>query len=88
MTEEQWKHLYGLDAKHQRQRYLRHLLFLVESKAKWKEVVAEERKAKIGTKERIQTERKTNQHIVYGLGHNSLMLRITKQTINKWYNRK
>lgn len=57
---------------------------IAEKKAKKEEV----RESKKGNREKVIAERVSNPHIVYGLGHNSLMLRINKQTMNKWINHK
>lgn len=86
LTEEHWQHLYELDTKHQRKRFCRFLLLKKQAKAEKKERAAEEREAKKGNRERIRAERDANPHIVYGLGHNSIHLRINTQTMNKWIN--
>lgn len=88
MTDEQWQHLYELDTKHQRQRYCRFLLIKKQAKSEKKERAVEERDTKKDHHERIIAERLANKHIVYGLGHSSLLLRICRQTLNKWRNRK
>lgn len=88
ITDEQWQHLYELDTKHQRQKYCNYLLTRKQSKAEKKERAKEESEAKKGNRERIIAERAANTHIVYGIGHNSLLLRICRQTLNKWRNRK
>lgn len=51
-----------------------------------KAIADAEKEAKKGNRERIQAERSANPHIVYGLGHNSLHIRITSQIMNKWIN--
>lgn len=88
MTEEEWQHLYGLEVKHQRKRYCRYLLVRNEARAEKKHSKEVEKESKKGNRERIVAERHSNQHIVYGLGHNSPLLRVTSQTVNKWINSK
>lgn len=88
MTDDQWQHLCELDTKHQRQKYCRYLLQKKEAKAEKKERVALRSEASKDYRERVRAERAANEHIVYGLGHNSLLLRICRQTLNKWQNRK
>lgn len=88
MTDEHWQHLCELDTKHQRQKYCRYLLQKKEAKAEKKEVVEQRREAKKGTKERVRAERIANEHIVYAVGHNTLFLRVCRQTLNQWRNRK
>lgn len=88
MTDEQWKHLFELDTKHQRQKYCRYLLVRKEAKAEKKERAEQRSEAKKDHRERVRAERAANEHIVYGLGHNSMLLRICQQTLNKWRNRK
>lgn len=88
LTEEQWKHIYELDAKHQRKKYCRFLLQKMQAKAEKKTRIQEERESKKGNREKILAEREANPHIVYGVGHNTLLLRINSQTINRWINMK
>lgn len=88
MTEAEWQHLYTLDAKHQRKRYCRYLLIRNQARAEKKELKEKERESKKGKRERILAERESNKHIVYGVGHNTLILRVNSQSINKWLNRK
>lgn len=88
MTDEQWQHLYELNTKHQRQKYCRYLLQRKYAKFEKKERAEQVRDTKKGTRERILAERAANDHIVYGVGHNTLLLRICRQTLNKWRNRK
>lgn len=88
LTDEQWQHLCELDTKHQRQKYCRFLQHKKQAKAEKKERAKEEIVLKEGTRERKIAEREANEHIVYGLGHNFLLLRINRQTLNKWRNRK
>lgn len=88
LTEEQWQHIYELDAKHQRKRYCRFLLLKMLAKEEKKTKIQEGREAKKGNRERILAAREANSHIVYGVGHNTLLLRVNSQTINKWINMK
>lgn len=88
MSDEQWQHLYGLDTKHQRQKYVNYLLIRKHAKLEKKERAEQTREGKKGTRERVLAERTANEHIVYGVGHNTLLLRICRQTLNKWRNRK
>lgn len=88
LTEEQWQHIYELNAKHQRKRYCRFLLLKMLAKEEKKTKIQVEREAKKGNRERILAAREANSHIVYGVGHNTLLLRVNSQTINKWINMK
>lgn len=60
----------------------------VQAKELKKELAEMERPIKRENRDRIRAERESNSHITYGLGHNSLLLRINPQTINKWINMK
>lgn len=84
VTEEDWQHLCELEAKHQRKRYCRYLLHRIQYKVKKKELSVIEKESKKGNQERIRAERDANPHLNYGLGHNSLLVRVNTQTINKW----
>lgn len=88
LSEEQWQHLYELDTKHQRKRYCRYLLVRNEARAEKKELNELRKPLNEMKRERILADRESNQHIVYGVGHNSILLRISPQTINKWLNMK
>lgn len=88
LTEVQWQHLYGLDTKHQRVKYCQGLLEKKEATAKKMKLREEKREANKGLRERIRAEREANPHIVYGLGHNSLHIRITNRVITKWLHSK
>lgn len=88
ITDEQWHHLCELDTKHQRQKFCRYLYRKKLSKVEKKERAKDQIEAKKEKHERTIAEREANEHIVYGLGNNSLLLRIGRQMINKWRNRK
>lgn len=88
ITDEQWQHLCKLDVKHQRQRYCRYLQWKKQFKADKMERTKKERDIKQVNRERVLAERAANNHIVYGVGHTSLLLRICLRTLNKWRNRK
>lgn len=87
-TKEQWHQIYTLDAKHQRKRFCRYLSCREEAIAEKREKKKAEQKSKEGNRERVRAEREANQHLVYGLGRNSLLLRINTQTMTKWMNMK
>lgn len=88
VTEEQWQYIYELDSKHQRQKYCKYLNIKADAKADKKSKKLEQVESKKSYHEQMKAERKANTHIVYGLGHNTLHLRINKQTINDWLNYK
>lgn len=88
VTDDQWQHLCELDTKHQRQKFCRYLYRKQLAKIEKKERTKEEIETKKVTRERTIAERDASEHIVYGLGHNFLLLRINRQTLNKWRNRK
>lgn len=56
----------------------------IEAKGRKKELAEIERESKKGNRERILAEREANPHLSYGLGQNSLLIRVNTQTINKW----
>lgn len=88
VTSNHWEQILSLKSKSARRKYYSYL-WQVERKRENKEAKKEERKQKV--EERRAAEREAvenNQHIIYGLGHTSFLLRIYDTTINHWNNNK
>ncbi|XP_039957335.1 mitochondrial ribonuclease P protein 1 homolog [Bactrocera tryoni] len=86
ITDEKWAHILTLPSKSARYKYYS-FLWQVEAKKQAKERKKEERAVQVlERKEEMRKEREENQHIIYGLGHTSLFLRIYDTTINNFQN--
>ncbi|XP_061390216.1 mitochondrial ribonuclease P protein 1 homolog [Musca vetustissima] len=85
-NDEHWEHVLTLPTKSARMKYYG-FLWQVEMKKQAKQRKKEEKA--IATQERLdklREERESNDHIIYGLGHVSMFLRIYDSTINNWMN--
>lgn len=81
-----WEHVLTLPSKSARMKYYS-FLWQIEMKKESKQRKKEERAAASQERlEKIRQERAENPHIVYGLGHVSMFLRIYDSTINHWMN--
>lgn len=81
-----WEHVLTLPSKSARMKYYG-FLWQIEMKKEAKQRKKEERAA--ASQERLKNvrqERAENPHIIYGLGHVSMFLRIYDSTINHWMN--
>ncbi|XP_030380963.1 uncharacterized protein LOC115628828 [Scaptodrosophila lebanonensis] len=81
-----WEHVLTLPTKSARIKYYGYLWQIEmkkESEKRKKELRAEETERRL---EEMRKEREENTHIIYGLGHTSLFLRIYDSTINHWMN--
>ncbi|XP_054088956.1 mitochondrial ribonuclease P protein 1 homolog [Zeugodacus cucurbitae] len=86
ITDENWAHILTLPSKSARYKYYGYL-WQVEAKKQAKERKKEERAVQVlERKEEMRKEREENEHIIYGLGHTSLFLRIYDSTINNFQN--
>ncbi|XP_037805963.1 mitochondrial ribonuclease P protein 1 homolog [Lucilia sericata] len=81
-----WEHVLTLSSKSARMKYYS-FLWQVEMKKESKQRKKEERAlASQERMEKVRQERAENPHIVYGLGHVSMFLRVYDSTINNWMN--
>lgn len=86
ITGENWAYILTLPSKSARYKYYGYL-WKVEAKKQSKERKKEERAVHtLERKEEMRKEREENQHIIYGLGHTSLFLRIYDSAINSFLN--
>lgn len=86
ITADEWAYLFNLPSKHQRQKHLSYL-YNRQARSCSEDVEKATRKEIINRKRDIIIEKqKQNKHIVYGLGHNFLYGRITRQTMARWMN--
>lgn len=85
---DQWEQLLNLNSKTARKRYYRYL-WLNETRALFEKIKKEEKK--IIAEERLRQQREDNQannHIKYGLFHNTIFLRIHESTMDHFHNQK
>lgn len=87
-TPDDWHCLRAIASKTQRRKYCRHLFLKAERKRTQLLEKLENQQAIRVKREKTLDERETNDHIVYGLGHNSLFLRYDKKHFNHWRNLK
>lgn len=81
-----WEHVLSLPTKSARMKYY-NFLWQVEMKKLARKRKQEERAATAAERiESIREERAQNNHIIYGLGHVSMFLRIYDTAINQWMN--
>ncbi|XP_054739728.1 mitochondrial ribonuclease P protein 1 homolog [Anastrepha obliqua] len=86
VTDENWAHILTLPSKSARNKYYSYL-WQIETKKEAKERKKQERALQvIEHKQELRKQREENQHIIYGLGHTSLFLRIYDSTINHFQN--
>lgn len=86
LKQQHWEHILSLSTKSARQRYYGYLWQLEKRresslrKKQQRQLEAAERMAK------VRQDRENNTHIIYGLGHVSMFLRIYESTIDHWMN--
>ncbi|XP_023291858.2 mitochondrial ribonuclease P protein 1 homolog [Lucilia cuprina] len=86
LKDHHWEHVLTLSSKSARMKYYS-FLWQVEMKKESKQRKKEERAvASQERMEKVRQERAENPHIVYGLGHVSMFLRVYDSTINNWMN--
>ncbi|KAH8279091.1 hypothetical protein KR026_001569 [Drosophila bipectinata] len=81
-----WEHVLTLPSKSARIKYFAFLWQIEmkkQSEKRRKEIRAEETEKRVAE---MKKEREENTHIIYGLGHTSMFLRIYDTTINHWQN--
>lgn len=85
LKEIEWNHLMDLPSLSARRKYYTYLFKIemtnLNQKAR-KEVRAKEREVRLATNRELAAQ----QHIVYGLGNNSIFLKIYETTMNLWNN--
>lgn len=77
----QWKELLEMDTRSRRQKYLSYL-FGVEKKQENRKRKKDEKKQKREDTKNVVPE---NSHIRYGLGHNTILIRVYDTTVNHFY---
>lgn len=81
-----WEHILTLPSKSARMKYY-NFLWQIEMKKESKHRKKEEKAAaSLERIEKVRQERAENPHIIYGLGHVSMFLRVYDSTINNWMN--
>ncbi|XP_017473701.1 PREDICTED: mitochondrial ribonuclease P protein 1 homolog [Rhagoletis zephyria] len=86
VTDENWAFILTLPSKSARYKYYTYL-WQIEAKKQAKERKKEERALQVlERKEEMRKEREANPHIIYGLGHTSIFLRIYDSAINDFMN--
>lgn len=88
ITKEEWQYVFNLPSKHQRKRHYKYLSNKHVNASQNNEAGSLRKVILENTHTQIKNERTENKHIVYGLGHNSLLLRINRRTMNTWTNLK
>jgi ribonuclease P protein 1 len=79
----QWKELLDMETRSKRRKYLSYL-FGIEKKQENRKKKKEERKQR----KDVSNTSSENNHLTYGLGHNTMFLRVYDSTINHFYNSK
>jgi ribonuclease P protein 1 len=77
----QWKELLEMETRSRRRKYLSYL-FGIEKKQENRKKKKEEQRQKRNAENAIPE----NAHLTYGLGHNTILLRVYDSTINHFYN--
>lgn len=83
-----WEHLFTLNTHSARKKYCRFLFLKDVAKKKQLEAKAIRKAEALEQRAKVIEEKKQNSHIYYGLGGNTLLMRIRPATIDKWLNRK
>lgn len=88
MQPDDWDYLYTLQTASARKRFCRFLFVRNEMKQKQRTLKAIKQAQGMEIRTKTLEERKQNTHISYGLGENTLMMRIRPATVHKWLNRR
>lgn len=86
ITADQWTYLFNLPSTNQRRRYLQHLYGQQSLSCEANVVKIIKNEIKVVKRQTVLEERKENKHLIYAVGHNSLLLRISPQQMAKWMN--
>lgn len=86
ITADQWTYLFNLPSTNQRRKHLQYLYGQQASSCKG--IVEKTIRNEIIDlkRQRVVEKQKENKHIVYSLGHNFYLPRITRQQMTKWMN--
>ncbi|XP_065088262.1 mitochondrial ribonuclease P protein 1 homolog [Ochlerotatus camptorhynchus] len=88
IKEEHWKHLLGLKSRNQRRQYYLYL-WNTEMAKESQQAKKAQRKLEIAKRqEELIQANADNDHIVYGLFHNTMFLRVYDSTMDHWHNNK
>lgn len=86
IDEKEWQYIFNLPSKHQRQRHYKYLSYKQVNARQNDEIDSLRKTILQNAHTQIKRNRTENKHIVYGLGHISLLLRINRSTMNTWTN--
>ncbi|KAI8038789.1 hypothetical protein M5D96_008697 [Drosophila gunungcola] len=84
--EHHWEHVLTLPTKSARIKYFAFLWQIEMKKESEQRKKVQRAEDTVRRKEEMRKEREENTHIIYGLGHTSMFLRIYDTTINHWQN--
>lgn len=88
IKEDNWQHLLGLKSRNQRRQYYLYLWNTEMAKESY-QAKKEQKKQEIAKrKEELTKANEENDHIVYGLFHNTMFLRVYDSTMDHWHNNK
>lgn len=86
ITADQWTYLFNISSTNQRRRYLKHLYGKQSLACEGNVVKIIKNEIKDVKRQAVLEERMENKHLVYAVGHNSLLLRISPTQMVKWMN--
>lgn len=86
IADKDWEILHNFKTRNQRKRYCYFLDVKSRSKEECKEKRKQRKEESKSKRVNLLSERQTNDHIIYGLGHNSIFIRASKNLINTWRN--
>ncbi|XP_055387521.1 mitochondrial ribonuclease P protein 1 homolog [Condylostylus longicornis] len=88
IKEAQWDHLLNLKSRSARIKYYAYL-WQLEKKRESREIKKIQKREEIAERRaRLTEENQQNEHIIYGIGHTTFLLRVYDTTINNWQNNK
>lgn len=88
IKEENWNHLLQLRSRNQRRQYYLYL-WNTEMVKESQRIKKEQRRVEIAKrKEELTQENAENDHLIYGLFHNTMFLRVYESTMDHWHNNK
>lgn len=88
LNDANWEHILNIASKSGRRKYYQ-FLWQIEKKNESLKLKKNEKRLELEVrKQKLEEENKENEHIIYGLNHNTFFLRIYDSTINRWNNNK
>lgn len=88
IKEENWQHLLKLRSRNQRRQYYLYL-WNIEMSKESQRIKKEQKRIEVAKrKEELTQANAENDHLVYGLFHNTMFLRIYDSTMDHWHNNK